>query len=72
MQSRTEYLAYIDDGQVEFDHPQVTGQDLVDRAGGQQLVEMLEDGSQRSVEPTDTFDLSEAKHFKRPPRFKRG
>jgi len=66
------FVAYIDDAPIEFNQAQVTGQDLMTKAGGQQLVEMLEDGSQRTVDPGETFDLQHAKHFKRPPHFKRG
>jgi len=66
------FVAYIDDVPIEFQQAQVTGQDLMSKAGGQQLVEMLEDGSQRTVDPGEGFDLQQAKHFKRPPHFKRG
>jgi hypothetical protein len=65
------FTASIDDAEVEFDRSQVTGGELISKAGGQ-LVFLLEDGTQRNVEPSETFDLEQAKRFKRPPRFKRG
>ncbi len=70
--TENKFVAYIDDAPIEFEHPHVTGQDLMTKAGGQQLVEMLEDGSQRTVEPKEAFDLQQGRHFKRPPHFKRG
>ena len=72
MAAQNKFVAYIDDAPIEFELAQVTGQDLMTKAGGQQLVEMLEDGSQRTVEPHEAFDLQQGKHFKRPPHFKRG
>ena len=65
------FTASIDDADVEFDRSQVSGSELISRAGGQ-LVLLLEDGSQRTIDPTESFDLEQAKRFKRPPRFKRG
>lgn len=42
----------------------------IDRSQG--LVEVGEDGTERSLKPEDDCHLDEGKRFKKPPRFKRG
>jgi hypothetical protein len=66
------FVVLVDDVPVEFDKPNVSGEELMAKTGGQQLVELLDDGSQRTVEPGNAFDLEPGKQFKHPPHFKRG
>jgi hypothetical protein len=70
----TTYKVTVDDEQIEFDHPELTGGEIVDRVGAQSqgLVEIIDDGSQRQVKREDKFDLSEERRFRKPPKFKRG
>lgn len=71
MQTQT-FMLYIDDVPLEFVTPQVTGKEVMAKAASDQLVVLLEDGTQRQVGANEIFDLEHAHRFKRPPHFKRG
>ena len=70
----TTYKVIVDDQQIDFDQPQLTGAELIERVGAQSqgLVEIMDDGSQRQVKREDKFDLSDERRFRKPPKFKRG
>jgi hypothetical protein len=55
--------------------PKITGLEIMERAGipvDVGLIEIREDGVQRTVAPDEIIDLNEPHRFRRPPRFKRG
>lgn len=65
----------VDGVDYQWPRPVVTGAEIMEAAGippSEGLVELLEDGTQRSVKPTDVFDLGRDRRFKKRPRFKRG
>lgn len=55
--------------------PKITGLEIMERAGipvDVGLIEIGEDGVQRTVAPDEIVDLNQPHCFRRPPRFKRG
>lgn len=67
---------YIVDGKEFISaSPKITGREIMDRAGipvDVGLIEIGEDGVQRTVAPDEIVDLNVPHRFRRPPRFKRG
>src|SRR5438309_2091433 len=72
--SMSTYKVIVDDQEIEFGHPELTGGVIIDRVGAQSqgLVEIMDDGSQRQVKREDKFNLSDEHRFRKPPKFKRG
>jgi hypothetical protein len=69
------YVVEVDGVEIEFDHEPVTGAEIMAKAGIPQevgLLQILEDGTQKPVAPTDKFELKPGRRFKKRPRFKRG
>lgn len=69
------YEFVVDEVVYNWPRPEVTGAEIMATAGippSEGLVELLDDGTQRSVKPTEVFDLERDRRFKKRPRFKRG
>lgn len=65
----------VDGVDYPWPKPVVTGAEIMEAASvpaSEGLVELLDDGTQRSVRPTDEFDLEAGRRFKKRPRFRRG
>ena len=69
------YTVFVDDVEYHFDHNPITGGEIMDAAGIPRDVGiylLLDDGTQRKVDPTEEFDLRPGRRFKKAPRYKRG
>ncbi len=69
------YVVEVDDQTITFDHSPVTGGEIMDAAGIPRevgLVEVLADGTQRTVAVAEEIELKRGQRMKRRPRFKRG
>jgi hypothetical protein len=69
------YFVEVDEVEVSFEHEEVTGGEIMDRAGVPRavgLVQILPDGTQQAVGADTKFELEPGHRFKKRPRFKRG
>jgi hypothetical protein len=65
----------VDDVTYEHDHPTITGGEIMSLAGispNDGLIQILPDGTRKTVTPDETVHLVPGAQFKRRPRFKRG
>lgn len=72
---RAPFFFEVDDVNYEYDHPLITGAEIMAIAGispNDGLVQVLPDGSRKTVSPTEEVRLVPGIHFKRRPKFKRG
>lgn len=72
---RPVYVYDVDDTAYEYDHPIITGAQIMQAAGiptTEGLIQILPDGSRASVNADDEIPLVSGMQFKRRPRFKRG
>ena len=72
---RAPFFFEVDDMNYEYDHPVITGAEIMAIAGispNDALVQVLPDGSRKAISPTEEVRLVPGIHFKRRPKFKRG
>lgn len=72
---RRAYTVEIEGEEYTFAQSPVTTADLLAAAGvgaNEGLLEVLEDGTQRKLEPAEHIDLEDARRFKKRRRFRRG
>lgn len=65
----------VDDITYEHDRPRITGGEIMTMAGispSDGLIQVLPDGSRKTVAPDEVVRLVPGAQFKRRPRFKRG
>ena len=65
----------VDDVTYEHDRPTITGSEIMSLAGispNDGLIQILPDGTRKTVTPDETVHLVPGAQFKRRPRFKRG
>jgi hypothetical protein len=65
----------VDDITYEHDRPTITGAEIMTLAGispSDGLIQILPDGTRKTVAPDETVRLVPGVQFKRRPRFKRG
>ncbi|MGH3904180.1 MAG: multiubiquitin domain-containing protein [Pseudonocardiaceae bacterium] len=65
----------VDDMTYEHDRPTITGAEIMAIAGissNDGLIQILPDGTRKTVAPNETAHLVPGVQFKRRPRFKRG
>jgi Multiubiquitin len=65
----------VDDATYEHDRPTITGAEIMAIAGispSDGLIQILPDGTRKTVAPDETVHLVPGAQFKRRPRFKRG
>jgi len=67
----TGYSVTIDDSPFTVGKDRVTGAELQELAGSQ-LVELMANGTQRTVLVDQVYDLKEMSRFKKRPHFRRG
>jgi len=73
--TRPVYVYDVDDTTYEYDHPVITGAQIMQSAGiptTEGMIRILPDGSRESVDADDEVHLVSGLQFKRRPRFKRG
>lgn len=74
--SRRQVFVFDVDGTTyEHDHPTITGAQIMALAAinpADGLIQILPDGTRKSVSPDETVHLVPGAQFKRRPRFKRG
>ncbi len=69
------YTFFVDGEEFRVDEPKITGGEIMDLAGIPHevgLLEILEDGTQRSVAVDEVIELKPGRRYKKAPRFKRG
>jgi hypothetical protein len=69
------YAFFVDGEELRIDEPTITGGKIMDLAGIPRevgLILLVDDGTQRTVDPDEVFELKPGRRFKRAPRFKRG
>jgi hypothetical protein len=69
------FTFFVDDQQFTVERPKVTGLEILNLAGiplEVGLLLILDDGTQRIVEPNEVIHLANCRRFKKAPRFKRG
>lgn len=69
------FVFEVDDVEYTYDQPTITGAQIMEIAGispSDGLVQILPDGTRKTVAPDDTVPLVPGAQFKRRPRFKRG
>lgn len=69
------YTFFVDGEEFRVDEPTITGGEIMDLAGIPHevgLLEILEDGTQRSVDVDEVIELKPGRRYKKAPRFKRG
>ena len=69
------YTFFVDGEEFHVDDPTITGREIMELAGiplAVGLILLLDDGTQRSVDPDEVFELEPGRRFKKAPRFKRG
>lgn len=74
-QTRKLYVFEVDDVKHTHDRPAITGGQIMAIAGvspSEGLVQILPDGTRRTITPGETVHLVPGAQFKRRPRFKRG
>lgn len=65
----------VDGTTYEHDRPKITGGEIMAMAGispSEGLIQLLPDGSRRTIAPDEEVHLVPGTQFKRRPRFKRG
>jgi hypothetical protein len=69
------YIVFVEDVEYTFDHTPVTGAEIMDAAGipySVGLIQILPDGTQKSIGVDEEIELKPGQSFKKAPRFKRG
>lgn len=69
------FTFFVDGKKFRVDDPAITGAEIMRMAGIPLEVGLLvieEDGTQRQVDPQESFELKPGRRFKKAPRFKRG
>jgi hypothetical protein len=69
------YTFFVDGEEFRIDEPTITGGEIMDLVGIPRevgLILLLDDGTQRTVDPNEVFELEPGRRFKKAPRFKRG
>jgi hypothetical protein len=69
------YTFFVDGEEFHIDEPTITGlriMELADIPLEVGLILLLDDGTQRTVDPDEVFELEPGRRFKKAPRFKRG
>jgi hypothetical protein len=72
---RPVYVYDVDDTTYEYDHPTITGAQIMQSANiptTEGLIRILPDGTRETVDAHDEIHLVSGIQFKRRPRFKRG
>lgn len=72
---KTVFVFDVDDVTYEHDRPTITGAEIMAMAGispSDGLIQILPDGTRKTVAPDETVHLVPGAQFKRRPRFKRG
>ncbi|MEV1066005.1 multiubiquitin domain-containing protein [Streptomyces sp. NPDC050263] len=72
---RATFVFDVDDITYEYNRPTITGTEVMTLAGiapSEGLIQILPDGTRKTVDPDDTIHLVPGVQFKRRPRFKRG
>lgn len=72
---KRQYVVEVDGVAHTFAQERVTAVEIMAAANipvATGLLELLEDGTQRQVDPAETFELEKAPRFRKRPRFKRG
>ena len=72
---KVRFVYDVDDVTHEHDHPTITGAEIMSAAGisaSDGLIQILPDGSRKSVAADEVVHLVPRPQFKRRPRFKRG
>jgi hypothetical protein len=72
---RPVFVFDVDDTTYEHDRPTITGAEIMALAGinpSDGLIQILPDGTRKTVDPDDRIQLVPGIQFKRRPRFKRG
>lgn len=76
MPNEKQVYEFVVDGKTyPSEKPVLKASEIMSAAGidrSQGLVEVGEDGTEKSLKPEDDCHLEEGKRFKKPPRFKRG
>lgn len=73
--SSARFVFDVDDITYEHDRPRITGGEIMAMAGispSDGLIQVLPDGSRKTVAPDEVVRLVPGVQFKRRPRFKRG
>ena len=74
-EQKTVFIFFVDDRQFEVRTPTITVSGIKELAGIPreiELIEILQDGTQRVVPDSEVAELDPGRHFKKLPRFKRG
>ena len=69
------YTFFVDGEEFRIDESTITGAEIMDLAGIPHevgLILLLDDGTQRPVEPDEVIELKPGRRFKKAPHFKRG
>lgn len=69
------FVFEVDDVEYTYDRPVITGAQIMATAGinpSDGLVQILPDGTRKTITPDETVHLVPGAQFKRRPRFKRG
>ena len=69
------FVFEVDDVEYTYDKPTITGAQIMEIAGinlSDGLVQILLDGTRKTIRPDETVQLVSGAQFKRRPRFKRG
>lgn len=69
------YTFEVDGKEYRHDEPSITGSEIMDLADisrSDGLVQLLDDGTQRTVAEDEVIELKPGRRFKKRPRFKRG
>jgi hypothetical protein len=72
---RTKFVFDVDDVTYEHNRPTITGAEIMTIAGISQsdgLMQILPDGTRKTIAPNESVHLVHGAQFKRRPRFKRG
>ena len=72
---RKAFVFEVDDVEYTYDKPTITGAQIMKIAGinpSDGLVQILPDGTRKTITPDETVHLVPGAQFKRRPRFKRG
>ncbi|MEU4525731.1 multiubiquitin domain-containing protein [Amycolatopsis sp. NPDC024027] len=74
-EQRAKFVFDVDGTTYEYKHPTITGAEIMAIAGissSDGLIQILPDGTRKTVAPDETVHLVPGAQFKRRPRFKRG
>lgn len=69
------FVFEVDDVEYTYEEPEITGAQIMAIAGispSEGLVQILPDGTRKTIAPDETVHLVPGAQFKRRPRFKRG